>query len=109
MNKVFKALSDPTRRRVLEILRSGPATAGELASHFPFSRPTMSQHFNILKDAGLMEATKVGKTVVYRLKASVLEEALLTFAGAVGLEMKSASSAKVETPGSARQGPRKAR
>jgi DNA-binding transcriptional ArsR family regulator len=82
MNAVFKALADPTRRHVLELLRVRPMTAGEIADHFPVSKPTMSAHFAILKEADLVDAAKAGKTVVYRLKLSVLEDALLGFVGA---------------------------
>ena len=82
MNAVFKALADPTRRRVLEILRARPMTAGELADHFPFSKPTMSAHFAVLKEADLVEVQRSGKTIVYQLKLSVLEDALLGFVGA---------------------------
>ncbi|WP_372784415.1 autorepressor SdpR family transcription factor [Phenylobacterium sp.] len=82
MNAVFKALSDPTRRHVLELLRERPMTAGELADHFPVSGPTMSAHFAVLRGADLVDVQKVGKTVVYRLKLSVLEDALLGFVGA---------------------------
>jgi len=80
MNKVFKALSDPSRRKVLELLRKGPKTAGELADHFDFAKPTMSAHFAVLKEANLVETEKDGKQVIYRLKLSVLEDALLGFA-----------------------------
>jgi len=85
VNKVFKALSDPTRRRVLELLRSRPMTAGELSAHFPVSKPTMSAHFAVLQDAGLVDAEKSGRVVLYRLRMSVLEDALLGFADAVGM------------------------
>jgi DNA-binding transcriptional ArsR family regulator len=85
-NKVFKALADPTRRRVLELLRDGAATAGELADHFPLSKPTMSAHFAVLQEAGLVEAEKDGRAVIYRLKMSVLEDALLGFADALGID-----------------------
>jgi DNA-binding transcriptional ArsR family regulator len=87
MNTVFKALSDPTRRRVLELLRKGPASAGELSDHFEFSKPTMSAHFMVLKNAGLVEAEKQGKQVIYRLKMSVLEDALFGFAKTFGLNV----------------------
>ena len=80
MNKVFKALADPTRRRVLELLRQRPMTAGELSDHFDFAKPTMSAHFTVLKEADLVEAHKDGKQVIYQLKLSVLEDALLGFA-----------------------------
>jgi DNA-binding transcriptional ArsR family regulator len=85
MNLVFKALSDPTRRKVLELLREGPKTAGELADHFDFAKPTMSAHFAVLREAGLVEAEKDGKQVIYRLKLSVLEDALLGFAKIFGM------------------------
>lgn len=85
MNQVFKALSDPSRRKVLELLRQGPKTAGELADHFDFAKPTMSAHFAVLKEAGLVEAEKDGKQVIYRLKLSVLEDALLGFAKIFGM------------------------
>lgn len=85
MSIVFKALADPTRRRVLEMLRERPMTAGELSDAFEVSRPTMSAHFAVLKEAGLVEATRQGKTMLYRIKLSVLEDALLGFARTFGL------------------------
>lgn len=110
MNKVFKALSDPTRRRVLELLRDRPMTAGELSEHFPVSKPTMSAHFAVLQQAGLVDAEKNGRAILYRLKMSVLEDALLGFAGAFGLEIggtsrrraRKTSGLKIETRGSVR-------
>ena len=91
MSGVFRALADPTRRRVLALLREKPMSAGELADQFDVSKPTMSAHFNILREAGLIDATKHGKTIIYRLKMSVLEEALMGLVQTVGLELKSAS------------------
>jgi DNA-binding transcriptional ArsR family regulator len=91
MSGVFRALADPTRRRVLALLREKPMCAGELADQFDVSRPTMSAHFSVLREAGLIDATKHGKTIIYRLKMSVLEEALMGLAQTVGLELKSAS------------------
>lgn len=84
MSQVFKALSDPTRRRVLQLLRQGPMSAGELCDHFAFSKPTMSAHFAVLKEADLVHAEKTGKSVLYHLKLSVLEEALLGFVNSFG-------------------------
>ena len=84
MNLVFKALSDPTRRRVLELLRTGPTSAGDLADQFDVSKPTMSGHFQVLREAGLIASEKHGKSVVYQLQMSVLEDALLGFAKAFG-------------------------
>lgn len=79
MTQVFKALSDPTRRRVLQLLRKGPLSAGELSSQFNVSKPTMSAHFAVLKEADLVHTEKAGKSVIYHLKLSVLEDALLGF------------------------------
>jgi DNA-binding transcriptional ArsR family regulator len=85
MSSVFKALADPTRRRVLELLRERPMSAGELSDAFDVSKPTMSAHFTVLKEAGLVESTRQGKSVIYRIKLSVLEDALLGFARTLGL------------------------
>jgi DNA-binding transcriptional ArsR family regulator len=93
---VFKALSDPTRRRVLQLLRERSMSAGELCEHFDVSKPTMSAHFAVLKEADLVHAEKAGKSVIYHLKLSVLEEALLGFAHSFGLGAE-APPAKRET------------
>lgn len=87
MNTVFKALSDPTRRRVLQLLREGPKCAGDLAEHFEVSKPTMSAHFAVLREADLVSSEKQGKSVIYELQISVLEDALLGFAQAFGWEL----------------------
>jgi DNA-binding transcriptional ArsR family regulator len=84
MSLVFKALSDPTRRRVLELLKERPMSAGDLADQFDVSKPTMSGHFAVLREAGLIVSEKHGKSVVYELQMSVLEEALVGFAQAFG-------------------------
>ncbi len=88
MNRVFKALSDPTRRRVLQLLRERPMTAGELAEEFDLSKPTMSAHFAVLREAELIDPDKHGTTITYTLKMSVLEDALLGFAETFGFEPK---------------------
>jgi len=97
MSSVFKALSDPTRRRVLQLLRERSMSAGELADRFDVSKPTMSAHFAVLREADLIEAEKAGKSVIYHLKLSVLEEALLGFAHSFGLGGE-APQAKEEIP-----------
>ena len=93
MSGVFRALADPTRRQVLAHLRERPMSAGELAERFDVSKPTMSAHFSVLREAGLIDASKHGKSIIYRLRMSVLEEALMELAQAVGLDM-----ARGETP-----------
>jgi DNA-binding transcriptional ArsR family regulator len=87
VSTVFKALADPTRRRVLQLLRQGPKSAGELAEHFPVSKPTMSAHFAVLREAGLVDSEKHGKAIIYRLRMSVLEEALMEFTQLLGLNL----------------------
>jgi DNA-binding transcriptional ArsR family regulator len=99
MTSVFRALSDPTRRRVLEILRQGPRTAGELADEFDVSKPTMSAHFAVLREAGLVASEKNGKSVVYHLEMSVLEEALLSFARSFGWRLESNEKAEPSRSG----------
>ncbi len=99
MNTVFKALSDPTRRQVLQLLQKGPMSAGELGDHFDVTKSTMSAHFAVLREADLVHVEKAGKSVIYHLKLSVLEEALLGFANSFGLGMEpsAASKTKMET------------
>ena len=85
MSQLFRALADPTRRRVLQLLRNGPMSAGDLSDHFQVSKPTMSAHFAVLKAADLVHAEKTGKSVIYHLKLSVLEDGLLGFVNSFGL------------------------
>ena len=85
MSIVLKALADPTRRRILELLRQRAMTAGELAEHFAVSKPTLSGHFAVLREADLIEAEKQGTTITYRLKLSVLEEAIAGLADLFGV------------------------
>jgi DNA-binding transcriptional ArsR family regulator len=89
MTSVFKALADPTRREILRLLKARPLTAGALAGHFEVSKPTLSAHFAVLREAGLIGSEKDGKHITYWLNASVLEEALLAFAGALDLNLNS--------------------
>ncbi|QCI67937.1 autorepressor SdpR family transcription factor [Phreatobacter stygius] len=86
MSQVFRALSDPTRRRVLQLLRKGPMSAGEISDQFNVAKPTMSAHFAVLKEADLVHAEKVGRSIIYHLKLSVLEEVLLGFVHSFGAE-----------------------
>ena len=71
-------------------------TAGELSDHFPVSKPTMSAHFSVLQEAGLIESEKSGRTITYRLVMSVLEEALLGFAHSFGWGQSPAPTHAIE-------------
>ena len=74
MNDVFRALSDPTRREILELLGSGPQTSGEIADKFKTSWATISRHLSVLKDAGLILAARNGQHVVYELNTTVFQD-----------------------------------
>src|SRR5215469_14315601 len=87
MSTVFKALADPTRRQILQMLKARPMGAGEMADHFPIQKSTLSAHFAVLREAGLVGSEKSGKNVTYWLNATVLEEALLAFASALDLNV----------------------
>jgi DNA-binding transcriptional ArsR family regulator len=76
MNAVFQALSDPTRREILRMLRKREMTAGEIGERFPLAPSTLSGHFNVLKNAGLIVAEKNGTNIAYSLNLSVVEESL---------------------------------
>jgi ArsR family transcriptional regulator len=76
MNEVFKALSDPTRREILRILTRGEQTAGELAEPFDMTRPSMSHHFAVLKEADLIRSRREGQQVIYSLNTTVVEDVL---------------------------------
>jgi DNA-binding transcriptional ArsR family regulator len=84
VNTVFEALAHPTRRAILEILKGGSKTAGEIAEAFDVSKPTMSGHFAKLKEAGLIHADQYGTSIVYSINMSVLEEAVMGFMGRFG-------------------------
>jgi ArsR family transcriptional regulator len=72
--ETFKALSDPTRRRILDILKTGGRTAGEIGSQFDMTAATISHHLAVLREAGLVDQDKRGKYIYYELNMSVLDE-----------------------------------
>ncbi len=74
MNIFFKALNDSTRREILELLKQGDLTAGEIADKFNISKPSISHHLDLLKQAGLVESTKQGQFIYYTLNTTVMDE-----------------------------------
>ena len=76
MDTVFKALADPTRRKILRLLNDGELTAGQLAEHFGISAPSMSHHFNILKQADLITARRNGQQIYYVLNTTVFQDVI---------------------------------
>lgn len=78
MGDVWKALADPTRRKILELLKKKDMNAGEIAAEFNMTKPSISNHLNILKQADLVDSEKQGQNVVYSIKTSVIEDMLST-------------------------------
>jgi DNA-binding transcriptional ArsR family regulator len=74
LNKVFKALNDPTRREILELLQKSDLTAGAIAAKFNMSFPSISHHLDILKQAALVTAQKQGQQVLYSINTTVLDD-----------------------------------
>lgn len=75
-NDAFKAIADPTRRHILQLLRQGEMTAGDLATQFNMTKPTMSHHFAVLVDADLVTRRRDGQTIWYALNTTVLEDVI---------------------------------
>ena len=76
MNKLFKALNDTTRREILELLKENDLNAGEIAEHFNISKPSISHHLDLLKQAGLVYAEKNGQYITYSINTSMLDNVL---------------------------------
>ena len=77
LQQTLKALSDPTRREILNLLKKGKLSAGEITEHFDITAAAISRHLSVLKEADLIEDTREGKYIFYELNASVLEEIML--------------------------------
>ena len=76
MNSIFKALNDPTRREILELLKEKDLTAGEIADQFNISKPSISHHLDLLRQAGLVLSVKEGQYIYYSLNTTVMDEML---------------------------------
>lgn len=76
LQEIMAALADPTRREIMELLKGGRMSAGEIGERFDMSQPAVSRHLSVLRTAGLIRDTREGKFVYYELQASVLEEML---------------------------------
>ena len=77
LHTTLRALADPTRREILELLKAGRMSAGEIADHFPVTGASISRHLSVLKEADLIRDTREGKFIYYDLNTSVLEEIML--------------------------------
>jgi len=76
LNNLFKALNDPTRREILELLKEKDLTAGEIADQFSISKPSISHHLDLLRQAGLVVSVKEGQFIYYSLNTTVMDEML---------------------------------
>jgi len=76
LNTLFKALNDPTRREILELLKEKDLTAGEIADQFNISKPSISHHLDLLRQAGLVVSVKEGQFIYYSLNTTVMDEML---------------------------------
>ena len=88
MGDVWKALADPTRRKILELLKNKSLNAGEIAAEFNMTKPSISNHLSILKQADLVDSEKIGQNVIYSLKTSVLKNMLKMLCDLTGRENK---------------------
>lgn len=86
LQQTLKALSDPIRREILNLLRSGRMSAGDIAAHFPVTDAAISRHLSLLKDADLIRDTREGKFIFYDINTSVLEEVMLWITALKGEE-----------------------
>ena len=77
LQKTLRALADPIRREILNLLKSGRMSAGEIADHFPVTDASISRHLSVLKEADLIRDTREGKFIFYDINVSVLEEIML--------------------------------
>lgn len=84
LQDTLKALSDPTRRKILELLKKGPLSAGEIGEYFEMTGATLSHHLSILKKAGLVDDSKKGTFVYYEINTSVMEDILTWISGLMG-------------------------
>ena len=85
-NKAFKAMAHPIRRDILKRLRAGPQSAGDLAADYDISKPSLSSHFTLLKDAGLITAKRRGNHIFYRLNATVADEVIAGVMDMLGID-----------------------
>ena len=87
LQQTLKALADPTRREILNLLKNGQKSAGEISDHFDITAAAISRHLSVLKDADLIDDTRDGKYIIYELNASVLEEIMLWITALKGEEL----------------------
>lgn len=99
MDRIYKALADPTRREILRLLRERDMTAGEIAGHFSLAKPTLTGHFAVLREAGLVHGEKKGTTITYQLNLTVLQDAMWLLMDSLKIDgQQHAPAARKEKP-----------
>jgi len=96
-NAVYKALADPTRRGILRLLGGREMTAGEIGEHFDLSAPSMSHHFNILKEADLVATRREGQHIYYSLNTTVLQDLLTGLMDLLGTQQRPRTRSRART------------
>ncbi|QVK20681.1 winged helix-turn-helix transcriptional regulator [Mycoplasmatota bacterium] len=79
MNSIFKALSDPTRRKIIELLREKDLSAGDISDKFNISKPSISHHLSLLKSSGLIQSERKGQSIIYMLNVTVFQDVVKWF------------------------------
>lgn len=93
-NTLFKAIADPTRREILRILGPGEMTAGDIAERFDMTKPSMSHHFSVLKEADLVTARREGQQIYYALNTTVFQDLVTWVASMTGRDGNSGKKKK---------------
>jgi len=93
-NLAFKALSDPNRRQIIKMLQDGDMTAGDIASHFDMTKPSISHHLNVLKQADLVQDVRKGQNIYYSLNTTVFQELIGWFYDLLGVAGESEENSK---------------
>ncbi len=94
-SNAFKALADPTRREILRLLRRGEMTAGDLAEHFEMTKPTMSHHFAVLREADLLTSRREGQTIWYGLNAAAVRDVVTWATDLIGGNVEEGGAGKL--------------
>jgi len=93
-NLAFKALSDPNRRQIIKMLQNGDMTAGDIASHFDMTKPSISHHLNLLKQADLVQDVRKGQNIYYSLNTTVFQDLIGWFYDLLGVAGESGDNSK---------------
>ncbi|MGE5544030.1 MAG: autorepressor SdpR family transcription factor [Bacillota bacterium] len=97
LNQIFKALSDSTRRKILRLLQGQDMSAGDIAQHFNISKPSISHHLNVLKQANLVQDVRHGQNIYYSINSTVFQEVIGWFFEVMNYDGKNKEDCRLET------------